>query len=281
MLSSFFLVTLFAALAARADPDPSEPGPGSVYNEGSTCHISWDPDTSGTWKTMNIELMCGDNYNMIHLTTVATVDGTDTTKTSYDYPCPEVTPNSAIYFYQFTSPDSSDTLWTTRFAIADADGKTTPPANQTQPNGDDIPWGVGALVDPSSATPPPTKGSGGGGGVTVTVPPASQASNPASSTVVTIPPASSAPAGVSVPPSVETFPSSAAPAGPAGPGSNSRSMSSKVAAPTGSAVTNGTGSANTTGGAISGAVTGVSVNSRLTQAVATLAVLGAAFAVVL
>ena len=70
MLSSFFLVTLFAALAVRADPDPSEPGPGSVYNEGSTCHISWDPDTTGTWKTMNIELMCGDNYNMIHLTSV-------------------------------------------------------------------------------------------------------------------------------------------------------------------------------------------------------------------
>ena len=68
MLSSLFFVTVLAAVAVRADPDPSEPGPGSVFNEGSTCHISWDPDTSGAWKTMNIELMCGDNYNMVHIT---------------------------------------------------------------------------------------------------------------------------------------------------------------------------------------------------------------------
>ena len=68
MLSSLFFATVLAALAVRADPNPEEPGPGSSYNEGSNCFISWDPDTTGTWTTMNIELMCGDNYDMIHLT---------------------------------------------------------------------------------------------------------------------------------------------------------------------------------------------------------------------
>lgn len=69
MFSATILTTLFAAIAlVRADPDPSEPGPGSVYNEGSKCHISWDPDTTGTWTTMNIELMTGSNTGMVHLT---------------------------------------------------------------------------------------------------------------------------------------------------------------------------------------------------------------------
>lgn len=68
MLASLFFATVLAAVAVRADPDPSEPGPGAVYNEGSTCFVSWDPDTSGTWTTMNIELMCGDNADMIYMT---------------------------------------------------------------------------------------------------------------------------------------------------------------------------------------------------------------------
>ena len=90
-------------------------------------------------------------------TAVASFDGTDTTKTTYSYPCPEVVPNSAIYFYQFNTPAAPKNLtWTTRFTIAAADGSTTPPANATQPNGDKIPWGIGALVDPSKATPIPS-----------------------------------------------------------------------------------------------------------------------------
>ena len=65
MFAPVLLTTLFAALATvRADPDPSEPGPGAVYNEGSTCHIAWDPDTSGTWKNMTISLMSGSNTAM-------------------------------------------------------------------------------------------------------------------------------------------------------------------------------------------------------------------------
>lgn len=68
MLSSLFVATVLAAVAARADPNPSEPGPGAVYKEGGQCHISWDPDTTGTWTTMNIELMSGSNLQMNHIT---------------------------------------------------------------------------------------------------------------------------------------------------------------------------------------------------------------------
>lgn len=145
--------SLFTATLVRADVTPLAPAPGNVFNEGSTCHIAWTPDRTGAWKTTNIELMTGNNLNMVHLTTVATVDGT--AASTFAYPCPSVTPNSAIYFYQFTSPESPNVLWTGRFAIADAGGNTVPPAQNTQPNGEAIPWGTGALTDPSSATPPP------------------------------------------------------------------------------------------------------------------------------
>ncbi|KAH8093257.1 hypothetical protein BXZ70DRAFT_874227, partial [Cristinia sonorae] len=149
---------------------PSEPGPGDVYQEGGDCKIVWEVDASGTWKEMNIELMSGSNLEMNHITTVATIDGTDPAKTTFTYPCPQVTPNSAIYFYQFTSPASKETYWTTRFTIAAADGATTPPANEEQANGDKIPWGVGALEDPTLATPPPPPaGSAPGAGGNQTV----------------------------------------------------------------------------------------------------------------
>ena len=69
MFAPVLLTTLLAAIAAvHADPNPSEPGPGAVYNVGSQCHISWEPDTTGTWKTMNIELMTGSNLAMTQLT---------------------------------------------------------------------------------------------------------------------------------------------------------------------------------------------------------------------
>ncbi|KAJ3012007.1 hypothetical protein NUW54_g1998 [Trametes sanguinea] len=108
---------------------------------------------------------------MIHITTVANLDGTDASKTTYSYDCPQVTPNSAIYFYQFTSPDAANRTWTTRFAIADANGNTTPPANSTQPDGQAIPWGVGNLVDPSSAVAAPSYLASGTTGSTGPSPP--------------------------------------------------------------------------------------------------------------
>ncbi|OBZ74099.1 hypothetical protein A0H81_06247 [Grifola frondosa] len=159
MLVRFSLIGLIAGVALAADstgPTPTAPGPGDKFDEGTQCSTQWTADPSGQWTTMNIELMTGDNLNMVHITTVATVDGTDASNTSFSYPCPEVTPNSAIYFYQFTSPASTDRFWTTRFAIADASGNTTPPTNATQPGGQNIPWGTGALKDPSLAVPPPS-----------------------------------------------------------------------------------------------------------------------------
>jgi hypothetical protein len=107
---------------------------------------------------MNVELMSGSNLQMNHITTVASVDGTATG--TYSYACPQVTPNSAIYFYQFSSPQSSDLSWSTRFTIAATDGSTTPPANANQPSNPTpaIPWGVGQLTNPSLAVAAPTIG---------------------------------------------------------------------------------------------------------------------------
>ncbi|KAI0765994.1 hypothetical protein BC629DRAFT_1266598, partial [Irpex lacteus] len=141
---------------ARADPTPSAPGPGDVFNQGADCKIEWSPDTTGTWTQMSIELMTGANLDMKHLTSAGN-NPRRNKNTSYTWPCPAVTPNSAIYFYQFTSPaPNTTTLWTTRFGIASTDGHLDPPTEQTQPGSNQaIPWGNGALVDPSSATPPP------------------------------------------------------------------------------------------------------------------------------
>lgn len=138
------------ALLARADPNPIIPGPGDSYKEGGNCQIEWEPDTTGKWTNMLIELKTGDNYNMVSLQAITTIDGTKESK--YTYPCPDVSPNSAIYFYEFSCSAVPDKYWTTRFTITDKDGKSTPPANSTQPNGDKIPWGVGSRIDSDNST---------------------------------------------------------------------------------------------------------------------------------
>lgn len=149
---------------ANAAPNPTEPSSTSVFNVGQTCSVKWDPDSTGSWKNMSIQLMTGDNWNMIHITTVAQgIDATDPTKNTFTYTCPDVTPNSAIYFYQFSdSSDPKNLLWTTRWTLASADGQTTTPTETTQPDGQKIPWGKGALVDPSKAVPAPAYLSGTG-----------------------------------------------------------------------------------------------------------------------
>ncbi|KAI0641984.1 hypothetical protein C8Q79DRAFT_868393, partial [Trametes meyenii] len=135
-----------AAAAAPGGVTPTAPGPNDVFKQGGTCTFSWTPDPSGVWKQTDVELMTGDNFNMVFITTVASFDGTDASKGTFSYPCPEVTPNSAIYFYQFTSPAApTDRFWTTRFTIADAQGNTVPPTNDTQPGGQKISWGTGKL----------------------------------------------------------------------------------------------------------------------------------------
>ncbi|KAL0954090.1 hypothetical protein HGRIS_005236 [Hohenbuehelia grisea] len=202
----FALLAASSALVARADPTPSEPGPGDVFRQGAQCHIAWagDADSTETWKEMSIQLMTGDNFNMIHLTTVTTVDGTK--DGVFDWPCPEVEPNSAVYFYQFTSPATPNKTWATRFTIASASGQTTPPENPTQPGTNaPIPWGVGKLVDPSKATPPPP-GAGGSSGASGSAGPSGL---PLSSVSVTSgPSASSAPSATASLPTLSQTPSS-------------------------------------------------------------------------
>lgn len=154
------LLALTSPLMVLADVTPSEPGPGSLFKTGSTCLTTWQGDTNSStvWKDMAIELMSGSNVDMVHVTTVATnKDGTK--DGSFQYPCPAVTPNSAIYFYQYSSPNTATKTWTTRFTIEAADGSSTPPANSKQPTGESIPWGIGNLVDSSAAVPPPFTGS--------------------------------------------------------------------------------------------------------------------------
>ncbi|KAJ7282054.1 hypothetical protein C8J57DRAFT_89059 [Mycena rebaudengoi] len=169
MFTSVVFTALLAsssALLSHAIVTPTEPGPGDSFKQGTQCHIAWNGDDSKTdaWKNMAIELMTGANKNMVHITTVAT--GQDGSIAGvFDYPCPEVTPNSAIYFYQFTAPGTTNVTWVTRFTIAGADGSSVPPLEkEVNDAGETILWGTGALVDPSKAIAAPVFGAAGGGG---------------------------------------------------------------------------------------------------------------------
>ncbi|KAF8196889.1 hypothetical protein K438DRAFT_1585844 [Mycena galopus ATCC 62051] len=147
-----------AVLLSQAIVTPNEPGPGESFDEGAQCHIAWDGDATSTtaWKNMAIQLMTGPNEAMVPVTTVATgQDGT--VAGTFDYTCPQVTPNSAIYFYQFVSGGTPNITWTTRFTIAAADGSSTNATlSEKASDGTTVFYGTGALVDPSTAVPPPT-----------------------------------------------------------------------------------------------------------------------------
>jgi hypothetical protein len=209
-LGALALVVL--PLLAQADPIPATP---PTTNEGAKCTITWTPDTTGVWKKMNIELMTGPNAPMVHLKTVATLDGTNPAVTSFTYPCPQVEPNSAIYFYQFSTAAAPTSLqWTTRFAIADATGKTVPPPNAIQPDGQAIGWGIGRLVNAAEADPLPSYLQGNGetsqaeGGANP-APPSGSSAAPSSIAPSSVAPVSSAPASSII--SLSASPSSIAP----------------------------------------------------------------------
>jgi hypothetical protein len=190
MFHLFALTALLSApLFVLADPTPLTPGPGDVFKVGGNCSTTWTGDSTANspWKVMNIELMSGSNLQMVHITTLTpnSVDGT--VSGVLNFVCPQVTPNSAIYFYQYSSPNSTDKTWTTRFTIADANGNTVPPANSQQPNGDNIPWGVGALVNPADAVAAPV---GGGGAGDATASASTNATSSSSSSSISVPSAS-------------------------------------------------------------------------------------------
>ncbi|QRV88574.1 GPI-anchored small secreted protein [Ceratobasidium sp. AG-Ba] len=243
-----------AALAGAgmvvAAPNPTEPSSTSVFNVGAQCSIKWDADTLGQWKDMNIQLMTGDNWNMIPITTVA--QNIDATKeTSFTYPCPDVTPNSAIYFYQFSHPENkTELLWTTRFTIADAKGATTPPTETTQPDGQSIPWGKGALTDPSTAVPPPAYLTGTQGTT----------------------PSTSGSSSVSVAPASTSAPASAGSSSAAGSATQSLTTSRATSRPASTGTSSGTASAASSTASANAAIGNV--------APGVMAVVGAAFAAV-
>lgn len=242
-LGAFTAFILSLALVVIADPAITLPDPGHIYNEGGTCQIGWNPDTTGQWKTMNIQLMTGSNGQMVPLTTVATVDGT-TSPGTFSYKCPAVTIHAAIYFYQFShAGNASDLLWTGRFAIADASGTTVAAPNTTQPDGEGIPWGSGALTDPSKAVAPPSYLPGSNG---TSPAPASSSGSASSSLAVS-----------------SQSPVTALPSGTSSSGSPS--------------ATNSMGNAATSNGSSNGALALGAVSARAAQAGVALAVIAGAF----
>jgi len=174
---------------SRAQVIPTGPAPGDKFISGQDCTIQWDADTTGTWKTAYIELMSGNNIDMIHLTTVTTFDGTDASKTSFTWTCPKVTLQSPVYFYQFTSTGTGSPEWTGRFSIT-ADGNPVAAPNATQPDGSAKPWGNGALANPADGTPaPPTSPefvASGSGSASVSASGSASASGSSSSTASVI-----------------------------------------------------------------------------------------------
>jgi len=153
MISSFPVATLVGLSAvglAQAAVSPLTPG--GEPRVGDDLEIQWRKDDTGDWTNMQIDFMTGDNWNMVHLETVATdVDGTS--EDSYDWTIPDVSIYSEIYFFQFTIEGNTSTAqWTTRFTIASEDGDTVEPPRQTQPNGDEIGWGVGSVIGGDAPT---------------------------------------------------------------------------------------------------------------------------------
>ncbi|GAA5941269.1 hypothetical protein JCM10213_007469 [Rhodosporidiobolus nylandii] len=165
MLSLTKIAVTAASMAAlgRSQVVPTAPGPNDVFR--------WNLDTTNTWTNFSITLKTGANLNMITLEEVVSgLDGTTGTG-EYSWTCPEVTPNSKIYFYAFEQA-GEDQSWTTRFTIAAADGSTTDPTNTT----DGIAWGTGRLVGTSSSGSSDSSSSAAAGSG-----PASSASSSASS----------------------------------------------------------------------------------------------------
>ncbi|PWN48244.1 hypothetical protein IE53DRAFT_319792 [Violaceomyces palustris] len=167
----------------RAPTDVSPLTPATT-NQGQPLLIQWTPGGSD-WESMEIKFMTGSNQHMTELETVATgVDGTSNGEGKLQWTAPEVSPNSAIYFFQF-SHGGTNLTWTTRFAIADEDGNTTTPPYSKQPEGPAIPWGEGKLLSASNTTTTTSSSSSSTAATassTSTAPASTTTSTPSSST---------------------------------------------------------------------------------------------------
>jgi len=146
-------IALAFVSSALAQPNPLTP---LAAEAGQPCTITWTADPTGQWTQTNIQLMSGDNQNMVPVTTVTTVDTTSGAPATFTWTCPEVTLYAPIFFYQFSqAAQPDDLIWTTRWAIESPSGQTVAAPNPTQPGGDAVPWGTAQLVDLSQVKPPP------------------------------------------------------------------------------------------------------------------------------
>ncbi|KAF1802204.1 hypothetical protein V8B55DRAFT_1477953 [Mucor lusitanicus] len=146
LASSVALIVAFANVEAAVSP--TYPSPGTIQIEGQSYDITWTFDGKDPKTTYTIDFMTGSNDVQTKLETVATK--VPASQLKYSFVAPQVSPNSAIYFFMFTGSDGVS-AWTTRFGIAGADGKLVAETEKTQPNGDAIPWGTGKLLSGGAA----------------------------------------------------------------------------------------------------------------------------------
>ena len=124
------------------------------------CRLSSRPAVIWLWFPSKVRSSSIERTTAQHARkTFVVITAIDATKeTRFVYPCPEVcppaqsschsnnaavmqvSPNSAIYFYELTSSSSTEKCWTTRFTTTDENGNSTSPPETTQSNGDNIPW---------------------------------------------------------------------------------------------------------------------------------------------
>ncbi|CEJ03424.1 hypothetical protein RMCBS344292_17409 [Rhizopus microsporus] len=143
-----FIATSAALIAAFVNVEaavaPTYPSPGTIQVQGQSYDITWTFDGKNASETYQIDFMTGSNLEQKKLATVAT--GVPANLLKYPFVAPQVSPNSAVYFFMFTG-SQGDQAWTTRFGIVAANGdKLTPEPQQTQPTGEKIPWGDGKLL---------------------------------------------------------------------------------------------------------------------------------------
>ncbi|KAJ2962780.1 hypothetical protein NQZ79_g2085 [Umbelopsis isabellina] len=164
----FFPSAFVALLTARlisANVLPSEPSPGTIWEPGTEQDIVWTVDnlppiTGSEWSSFTIDFMTGDNQNQVKLATVA--KGVDaSTTTTYKWKVPSVDIPAPIYFFMFTTNSGKHQEWTTRFAIADKNGKTVSAPHKDQAEFENdvrtdgserIPWGIGKIIGAANVT---------------------------------------------------------------------------------------------------------------------------------
>jgi len=203
-------VALALVSSTLAQPGPLTPLAADV---GQPCVITWTADPTGLWKQTNIQLMSGDNENMVPVTTVTTLDTTSGAPTTFTWTCPDVTLYAPIFFYQFSHAAEPDNLiWTTRWAIDGPNGESVPAPNPTQPGGQAVAWGVAQLKDLSQVKPAPTYIVGQSA-------PSANSTTPGASASVTGSATSSPPNTASVPPSMVTMSKPVTASVPSGPAS--------------------------------------------------------------